>query len=112
MYGLLEINFGLRASREKGITGEALLVLLERRLGQRRLSAGLPVPAEGRLLVRGIFWLTGNESFRLMLFVLATKFLLRRTVGRWRLDGDGGRTASRCAGMGKSTGMHLVGGSN
>ena len=90
MYGLLENQFRRtfeRASREKGITGEALLVLLERRLDNVAYRLGSPVPERKPdcSFGTGIFWLTGNEStFRLMLFVLATKFRLRRTVGRWR----------------------------
>ena len=56
MYGLLEKQFRrtfARASREKGITGEALLVLLERRLDNVAYRLGFASSrAEGRLLVR------------------------------------------------------------
>ncbi len=56
MYGLLENQFRrtfARASREKGITGEALLVLLERRLDNVTYRLGFASSrAEGRLLVR------------------------------------------------------------
>ena len=56
MYGLLENQFRrtfARASREKGITGEALLVLLERRLDNVAYRLGFASSrAEGRLLVR------------------------------------------------------------
>jgi small subunit ribosomal protein S4 len=56
MYGLLEQQFRrtfARASREKGITGEALLVLLERRLDNVTYRLGFASSrAEGRLLVR------------------------------------------------------------
>ena len=56
MYGLLENQFRrtfARASREKGITGEALLVLLERRLDNMVYRLGFASSrAEGRLLVR------------------------------------------------------------
>ncbi len=56
MYGLLEKQFRrtfARASREKGITGEALLVLLERRLDNVTYRLGFASSrAEGRLLVR------------------------------------------------------------
>ncbi|HXV80886.1 MAG TPA: 30S ribosomal protein S4 [Candidatus Binatia bacterium] len=56
MYGLLENQFRRtfdRASREKGITGEALLVLLERRLDNVAYRLGFASSrAEGRLLVR------------------------------------------------------------
>jgi small subunit ribosomal protein S4 len=56
MYGLMENQFRrtfARASREKGITGEALLVLLERRLDNVVYRLGFASSrAEGRLLVR------------------------------------------------------------
>jgi small subunit ribosomal protein S4 len=56
MYGLLESQFRrtfTRASRERGITGEALLVLLERRLDNVTYRLGFASSrAEGRLLVR------------------------------------------------------------
>jgi small subunit ribosomal protein S4 len=56
MYGLLEKQFRrtfARASREKGITGEALLVLLERRLDNVVYRLGFASSrAEARLLVR------------------------------------------------------------
>jgi small subunit ribosomal protein S4 len=56
MYGLLENQFRRtfsRASREKGITGEALLVLLERRLDNVTYRLGFASSrAEARLLVR------------------------------------------------------------
>jgi small subunit ribosomal protein S4 len=56
MYGLLENQFRrtfARASREKGITGEALLVLLERRLDNVTYRLGFASSrAEARLLVR------------------------------------------------------------
>ena len=55
MYGLLENHLVVpsRASREKGITGEALLVLLERRLDNVAYRLGFASSrAEGRLLVR------------------------------------------------------------
>jgi small subunit ribosomal protein S4 len=56
MYGLVENQFRrtfARASREKGITGEALLVLLERRLDNVTYRLGFASSrAEGRLLVR------------------------------------------------------------
>ena len=56
MYGLLENQFRrtfARASREKGITGEALLVLLERRLDNVTYRLGFASSrAGGRLLVR------------------------------------------------------------
>jgi small subunit ribosomal protein S4 len=56
MYGLLESQFRrtfARASRERGITGEALLVLLERRLDNVTYRLGFASSrAEGRLLVR------------------------------------------------------------
>ena len=56
MYGLLERQFRrtfARASREKGITGEALLVLLERRLDNVVYRLGFASSrAEARLLVR------------------------------------------------------------
>jgi small subunit ribosomal protein S4 len=56
MYGLLEKQFRrtfARASREKGITGEALLVLLERRLDNVAYRLGFASSrAEARLLVR------------------------------------------------------------
>jgi small subunit ribosomal protein S4 len=56
MYGLLENQFRrtfARASREKGITGEALLVLLERRLDNVVYRLGFASSrAEARLLVR------------------------------------------------------------
>lgn len=56
MYGLLENQFRrtfARASRERGITGEALLVLLERRLDNMIYRFGFASSrAEGRLLVR------------------------------------------------------------
>jgi small subunit ribosomal protein S4 len=56
MYGLLENQFRrtfVRASREKGITGEALLVLLERRLDNVTYRLGFASSrAEARLLVR------------------------------------------------------------
>jgi small subunit ribosomal protein S4 len=56
MYGLLENQFRRtfsRASREKGITGEALLVLLERRLDNVTYRLGFAGSrAEARLLVR------------------------------------------------------------
>jgi small subunit ribosomal protein S4 len=56
MYGLLENQFRrtfARASREKGITGEALLVLLERRLDSVTYRLGFASSrAEARLLVR------------------------------------------------------------
>jgi small subunit ribosomal protein S4 len=56
MYGLLEKQFRRtfgRASREKGITGEALLVLLERRLDNVVYRLGFASSrAEARLLVR------------------------------------------------------------
>ena len=56
MYGVLENQFRRtfdKASREKGITGEALLVLLERRLDNVTYRLGFASSrAEGRLLVR------------------------------------------------------------
>jgi small subunit ribosomal protein S4 len=56
LYGLLEKQFRrtfARASREKGITGEALLVLLERRLDNVVYRLGFASSrAEARLLVR------------------------------------------------------------
>ncbi|HEY7318950.1 MAG TPA: 30S ribosomal protein S4 [Candidatus Binatia bacterium] len=56
MYGLMENQFRrtfARASREKGITGEALLVLLERRLDNVVYRLGFASSrAEGRMLVR------------------------------------------------------------
>lgn len=56
MYGLLENQFRrtfARASREKGITGETLLVLLERRLDNVTYRLGFASSrAEARLLVR------------------------------------------------------------
>ena len=56
MYGLLENQFRrtfARANREKGITGEALLVLLERRLDNVTYRLGFASSrAEARLLVR------------------------------------------------------------
>lgn len=56
MYGLLENQFRrifARASRTKGITGEALLVLLERRLDNAVYRLGFGSSrAEARLLVR------------------------------------------------------------
>jgi small subunit ribosomal protein S4 len=56
MYGVLEKQFRrtfARASREKGITGEALLILLERRLDNVTYRLGFAGSrAEGRLLVR------------------------------------------------------------
>jgi small subunit ribosomal protein S4 len=56
MYGLLEKQFRrtfARANREKGITGEALLVLLERRLDNVVYRLGFASSrAEARLLVR------------------------------------------------------------
>jgi small subunit ribosomal protein S4 len=56
MYGLLEKQFRrtfARASREKGITGEALLVLLERRLDNVVYRLGFAsARAEAHLLVR------------------------------------------------------------
>ncbi|HSF58965.1 MAG TPA: 30S ribosomal protein S4 [Candidatus Binatia bacterium] len=56
MYGLLENQFRrtfARASREKGITGGALLVLLERRLDNVTYRLGFASSrAEARLLVR------------------------------------------------------------
>jgi small subunit ribosomal protein S4 len=56
MYGLLEKQFRrtfARASREKGITGEALLVLLERRLDNVVYRLGFASSrAEARLLIR------------------------------------------------------------
>ena len=56
LYGLLEKQFRrtfARASREKGITGEALLVLLERRLDNIVYRLGFASSrAEARLLVR------------------------------------------------------------
>jgi small subunit ribosomal protein S4 len=56
IYGLLEKQFRrtfARASREKGITGEALLVLLERRLDNVVYRLGFASSrAEARLLVR------------------------------------------------------------
>jgi small subunit ribosomal protein S4 len=55
-YGVLENQFRRtfdKASREKGITGEALLVLLERRLDNVTYRLGFASSrAEGRLLVR------------------------------------------------------------
>jgi len=56
MYGVLENQFRRtfdKASREKGITGEALLVLLERRLDNVAYRLGFASSrAEARLLVR------------------------------------------------------------
>jgi small subunit ribosomal protein S4 len=56
IYGLLEKQFRrtfTRASREKGITGEALLILLERRLDNVVYRLGFASSrAEARLLVR------------------------------------------------------------
>jgi small subunit ribosomal protein S4 len=56
MYGLMENQFRrtfARASREKGITGETLLVLLERRLDNVTYRLGFASSrAEGRSLVR------------------------------------------------------------
>lgn len=56
IYGLLEKQFRrtfARASREKGITGEALLILLERRLDNVVYRLGFASSrAEARLLVR------------------------------------------------------------
>ena len=56
IYGLLERQFRrtfARASREKGITGEALLILLERRLDNVVYRLGFASSrAEARLLVR------------------------------------------------------------
>jgi small subunit ribosomal protein S4 len=56
MYGLMENQFRrtfARANREKGITGEALLVLLERRLDNAIYRLGFASSrAEARLLVR------------------------------------------------------------
>ena len=67
MYGLLENQFRrtfARASREKGITGEALLVLLERRLDNVTYRLGFASSrAEGRLLVRqGHILVNGKTS--------------------------------------------------
>lgn len=74
MYGLMENQFRrtfARASREKGITGEALLVLLERRLDNVVYRLGFASSrAEGRLLVRQGHILVNGERVNIPSYVV------------------------------------------
>jgi len=90
MYGLLENQFRrtfARASREKGITGEALLVLLERRLDNVPIAWFCPVPERKAdcWFGRGIFWLMGKRvNIPSYVVRVGDELLSKRIVGRWR----------------------------
>ena len=108
MYGLMENQFRrtfTEAARTKGITGETLLVLLERRLDNVTYRLGFASSrAEARLLVRHGHILVNGRRVNIPSFTVRVGDVMSvkesEPPDRPRADRHGRRAAARRAGLG------------